>query len=344
MLRLIAFVLLVFPLIVQAQQTATLVSIGNAWEIVESTRIGSTSRIVAHSQNPYPFCFSYAAAALFDQTRCIADKLSDCRQQPRSSSLAITPAGQRLPATDIKVDSGGVTRLSLRDIVNNGYVPHALCNTDFGMESDLNLNQRMTSGRGSIFLTYEKWHTYKDWTPYLTRFYRHYFLQHATGINPLLSTEDAELVQSDKLLSKEQLFGKILLRESCHRRINSDYFQIKSRFVGEAENFDPKLTYVIIQQNLEQNRPVSVDFCMFGTAKDYGRCVSDARHAAVIVAQAQAKHRATGDMRTVYWLVNTWGEQWQQANNDGWVFADQLLHGIYGHVLWLETNKNSQLN
>jgi hypothetical protein len=337
MLRLIAFVLLVFPLIVQAQQTPTLVSIGSAWEIVESTRIGSTSRIVAQSQNPYPFCFSYAAAALFDQTRCIADKLSDCQLQPRSSSLAITPAGQRLPMTDIKVDSGGVTRLSLNDIVHNGYVPQALCNTDFGMESDLDLNQRMTSGRGSIFLTYEKWHTYKDWTPYLTRFYRHYFLQHATGINPLLSTEDAEsLLVGDQILSKEQLFGKILLRESCHRRIRDDRFKIKSVFVGEAENFDPALTYASIQKNLEQNRPVSVDFCMFGTAKNYGRCVSDARHAAIIVAQAQARHKATGDLRTVYWLVNTWSEKWQKANNDGWVFADKLLNGIYGKILWLE--------
>jgi len=336
MLRLIAFVLSIFSTIVYAQQISNLVPLGNAWEIVESTRIGSTSRIVAHSQNPYPFCFSYAAAALFDQARCAADKLSDCQLQPRSSSLAITPAGQRLPATDIKENSGGVTRLSLNDVVHNGYVPYALCNHDFGSDTNLDLQQRMSSGRGSIFLTYEKWHTYKDWTPYLTRFYRHYFLQHATGINPLLSMEDAELLLDNQLLSKEQLFGKILLRESCHKRIRDDRFKIRSAFVGEAEKFDPALTYTSIQKNLQQNRPVSVDFCLFGNHHDYGKCVSDARHAAVIVAQAQARHKATGDLRTVYWLVNTWGEKWQKANNDGWVFADKLVNGVYGNILWLE--------
>jgi hypothetical protein len=335
--RVLAWILALFACSAAAQQVNNLVTVNTAWEIVDSTHVGARTRIESFNQNPYPFCFSYAASALFDQTRCHADGLADCRQQPRSSALTATPAGQRLPADQLNVNSGGVTRFSLNDLVTRGFVPQAQCNTDFGQETDMQLNQRMNSGRSSIYPTYQSWQKYQDWTPYLANYYRHFFVEHAANINPTLGAVEIELLAKQAYSSQEQLMGAVLLGGSCRvPRFRDDRFRIRSAFVGEAEKFDPVRAHDVILKNLKKNRPVSVDFCIMGNADQFGECVTPGRHAAVIVATARAQHRATGDMRTVYWIVNTWGEQWQQKNRDGWVFADKLLHGIYGHILWLE--------
>ncbi len=333
-MRLTAALLLLFVGLASAKQNPTLVSVSAGWQILPDTHIGSKTRVEAHSQNPYPFCFSFAAATLFDQTRCIADGLANCQDQPRSSALAITPAGQRLKSQQIDFEKGGISVFSLNDIVTNGFVPHLSCNYDQSAKSEL-----ITSAQSAFYLTYQQWQKYENWTPYLTTYYQHFFTQHAKTLNPSLSSVNALEILQAKHTTHQEVMGAILLNNSCVKRITDNRFVVKQTFVGNSEKFDPKLSHAIIQQNLANNTPVLVDFCVFEGKDNYGQCVSDARHAAVIVAQAQAQHLATGDLRTVYWLVNTWGEQWQQANTDGWVFADRLLQGVYGYILWLQPAK-----
>jgi hypothetical protein len=51
---------------------------------------------------------------------------------------------------------------------------------------------------------------------------------------------------------------------------------------------------------------------------------------------AKATHRGTGDQRTAYWIVNSWGETWQEKNTDGWIFADSFLESVFAEIIWLD--------
>lgn len=303
----------------QPQQHLTLQPKTNLWVINEKTRIGATDRVKAQMQNPYPFCFSAAAAILWDQHRCSVDN-KKCSEEKQTSFLAITPAGQKLPPNEISLTDGGYPELSLLSLVNEGFT--SLENCSYSTNSSFNGNEII------IETARKNWRKHKDYSPYLARAYRRQVIQAISTLSiPTPENKADEVLNST--LTGNKLIGNLFLGPSCLIKEKDDRFKVKIHRIDD--NIKPIAT--IIDQQLSKNLPVMVSFCTTYT-QPLSACVT--RHTAVIVAKAKARHIVTGDIRTYYWVVNTWGEEWQERNADGWVAADQLYSGILNEVIWLE--------
>lgn len=309
-----------------AQPSSILSPKDDNWVINERTRIGATERVKAQSQDPYPFCFSAAAALLWDQHRCTYDK-KNCSAAPQTSLLAITPAGQKLPDNEVNVNEGGIAFLSLKRLIEKGYVTTDKC----GFQSNITPDY-LQGTEHTITMSAMKWAAHNEYAPYLARAYRKMFSNEVKKVNSSLSNEKIDEILVSNLTGT-RLFGELLLTESCFKDLQvDDRFTAKLKRI-DNEPRDPKAAFDFINQLLAKKNPVLIALCL-NEVDRHKQCHN--RHTAIIVAQAKAKHKVTGDTKTFYWVVNTWGEQWQSKNSDGWVAADRLIDNLLREVIWLE--------
>jgi len=82
---------------------------------------------------------------------------------------------------------------------------------------------------------------------------------------------------------------------------------------------------------LENKTPVGINLCL-NVDVGFKTC---SKHSLVIFAESIAYNSITGDRRRVFRIANSWSEEWHKDHTDGWVFADQLLLGVYS-MFWLE--------
>lgn len=306
------------------------VSIGDSWLIDKKSQIGYQTRIhVTRGQDPFPYCFSAAAALLWDQHRCQYDR-RNCSAQERTSFLAITSAGQQMPNSILNHAQGGAALFSLSRIIEQGgAAPHNVCNYE-AIE-----NHRTPYGHlvTNMYQTAKQWQKYKDYAPYMERFYRRSFRKITVKLNPRLSTDELDAILTNSgIKSIDQLFAEVIVNENCFTNnfIPDNRFEIKRIRMGDV--FNSKLTFDTIDQLLKKNIPVLITFC----ANPEAKIPSCLKHAAVVVARATAINQVTGDRRSAYWIINTWGEEWQTAYNDGWVFAENFINSAFGEIIWLE--------
>lgn len=305
----------------------------DSWIINEKSRLGYRSRInVTRGQDPFPYCFSVAATLLWDQHRCQQDR-KDCSTQERTSFLAVTSVGQQLPNTALSHSQGGAALFSLSRIVDQGgAASHSVCNYD-SIEY-----HRTPYGHvvNNMYQISKQWQKYKDYTPYLERVHRRSFRKISSKLNPTRSLDELDLILNNSgTKSIDQLFAEIVLNENCfvNNFVPDHRFEIKRLKMGDV--FNSKLTFDTIDQLLRKNIPVMITFCVNPEAK-IPSCV---KHAAVVIARANAVNQITGDVRTVFWIANTWSEEWQKAYNDGWIFAENFINSAFGEIIWLETKK-----
>jgi hypothetical protein len=329
MRKIIFLVLLLLTVLTIAKDTRadqlylTFKPIAKTYTINYDTLIGSKTRVRATQQNPYSFCFSTAAAMLWDQQRCMLNN-KNCQTFTQTSFLAATPAGQDLP-TDIaiEVEQGGSPLRSLQHLVNVGYTTLDRCN--YSHIKDL----EQQYAHKDLKFAKENWQKHESYAPYLERYWRREFRQKALLLNPnLSSTALTKLLHAP--LTQPELMNKILLNDACYKNLKQD-----KRFVVRAKRLGskPQESAQTIENLLRTGKPVIINMCL---ASSYTGCEQAEKHSLIVVASAKATHLATGDQRTVYWLVNSWGEEWQEKNSDGWVFADDFLMGLTGDFIWLD--------
>lgn len=318
---------------IQAQFLNLFVPVPNTWNMIANTQLGATTRILALDQNPYPFCFSYAASALFDQQRCMYNN-KNCSKEPRTSALAATSAGQELFGL-IDITKGGIGSYSVKHLIETGFVFDASCNYNI---HDPKLPEYQTLLAQQInaptILTYAQtnWLKYKDYTPYLEYFYRKQFTNTVKSIQPKI-TEEKILVLLNQLQDSKQLVSDLLLQPSCFSPIYRDNtWQIHTKTILGAPK--PEQVFNIINQQLTQNRPIFTGICTGPDGFKEGKCLNSL-HAVIVIATAKFKSQYTNDIRTAYWIVNTWGETWQTQNSDGWIFAESFVERVTGEIIWL---------
>jgi hypothetical protein len=259
----------------------------------------------------------------------------DCGTQIRSSSLAVTNAGQNLPQGEIDITRGGVGSKSLQQLLTSGYVPDNVCNYNIhdpnGQDYQTEITNQL-SASGSLKFFREGWQKYQEYTPYLERFYRTQFKNSVKKIAPHI-TEQEILTLLKKQNTDTELLGSLLLKPACFKNARvKDNYTIKTQIVDTSA--DRRLAFQNINSLLEKNIPVFSGVCNGSILNE--KC-EGGLHAVVVIAKATAYSTLTGDRRMVLWIVNTWGETWQQKNSDGWIFAEQFVERITGEVLWLKT-------
>jgi hypothetical protein len=290
---------------VQYQKYTALQPLGAMWELQTKTRVGASSRVPATVQFPYPFCFSTAAAMLWDQHRCQMDKQS-CGEVKPTSFLAATAAGQNLPQDELNTRDGGSPVLALKHLIT-GFVPHASCNYAQLYATPETRSQATVNRNSGIYFTAQQqqlaWRRYQQRAPYLERFYRREYTQQLKQLNPELSTSTVDqLLQETQ--SETKLFNRVLLTTSCFANIQRDTrFQVATLAVPTNPEILVQQSFALIRNLLQQNKPVLVQACLSG--KSAQQCEQPNKHAFVVVAQATARHRYTGDTRQAYWVVNS---------------------------------------
>lgn len=317
---LLSLVLTILTNVVTAQQV--MVPVTTDWKIDPKTRVGATTRITATQQNPFPFCFSTAAAMLYDQHRCMQEnKLCSTIQQ--TSFLAVTASGQRLDSTgEIDVLLGGAPVLSLLELIKLKNPPSfANCNYNQIDPKNTNIQYKLSSLNGIR----ELWLKYKDYTPYLERYYRREYKNVLREIRPSITDEETNVILN-LYLSSGEIAAQLLLNKQCF----SDTVKDPKYTIKYVSPNDPKAALAAIDKILSTKRPVLISFCYTDN------CKTD-MHSLILISRAKFINEITNDTRTAYWLVNSWGEEWQKQNHDGWVFAEHLLTKITGALLWLET-------
>jgi hypothetical protein len=298
------------------------------WQLDLQNRVGYQTRVKATQQNPYPFCFATGAAMLFDQQRCQTNR-RDCTNAPTTSFLHAVAAGQS--SKTLNADAGGNAVASLRHLTETGYLEHKDCNYNHLDSTNPSFNQQavdMLQQYDAARRAETAWNTHKNYAPYLERFYRSQWNKALQKINPQLTdTQTQEWL--GRVSTKSELMSLALL-SSCTKSPRKD-----NRFrAAYRTNAVLEENYQLIESLLRKNKAVLVNFCV--NAKSNDECMGNNRHAAVIVAQTKATHRGTGDQRTAYWIVNSWGETWQEKNMDGWIFADSFLESVFAEIIWLD--------
>ena len=178
------------------------------------------------------------------------------------------------------------------------------------------------------------WFKYKDRTEYLANYHKFVFKDILKKLNPEI---DESLIKQlfEQSVDHEKIAAKVLLGDSCTNNLQKDN-RFKIKFT-KVDLTNLSLITQTIDKLLSQRKPIIVNFC---TNKLIEGSLCEAKnsdlHSLVIIAKATVVHQITGDRRQAYWLVNSWGEEWQEKNTDGWVFADKLLENITGELIWLD--------
>jgi len=299
------------------------------WNLDLQNRLGYASRIKATQQNPYPFCFATGAAMLFDQQRCQSSK-KDCSNITPTSFLNAVAAGQSSKL--LNVENGGNAVLSLKQLTETGFIEHQHCNYNHLDSTNPSFNQQAVDMLQQYDVARRaemSWNNHKNYAPYLERFYRSQWNKALQKINPKLTDEQTQNLLG-RTATKPELMTQVLM-SGCTKPLRKE-----NRFkTSYKTNALPEENYQLIESLLRKNKAVLVNFCV--NAKTNDECVGNNKHAAVIVAQSKATHRGTGDERTAYWIVNSWGEPWQEKNTDGWIFADSFLESVFAEIIWLDT-------
>lgn len=328
----IAIALLLVSNCVIAQQADTLVSLSSSWAIDPKSKVGATARIPATNQNPFPYCFATAAAMLYDQNQCIIAGKKSCDNSP-TSFLAIAAAGQKdIGQGKLSPLVGGSPIKSLEYLLTTGKVLESDCGyTNISILQDVGL-YKLTH---ELKLLHDARNKYWPRAPYLSNYYRYQFKNVVQEINHTIDETaiDQMLTQPFEL---EKITAQVLLNPKCFTpKKSSRQFQLKFTTV-DLKNLTAAQQQ--IHKLLKQKKPIIVNFCP--RLNNHTHCNQDQPlHSLVIIAQAKAVHKITKDSRTVYWVVNSWGESWQEKNTDGWVYADPLLEALVGEIVWLEVKQ-----
>lgn len=297
------------------------------WEVSQKNIIGTTSRVELYrGQDPFPFCAAYAASILHDQHECMANKTS-CESQPRISALSLVSASQQYGGK-LNWNNGGNSFLALGKIIQQkGAAQHSKCNYDFIT------NHRVNKGTdfSQVHMMYNSYRNFAKTDINQMKYWGNELEWKIMSLG--FPKPDVKQFTSKTYVSTDDIITDLIINPDCNVVSLSSSNQYKISTVKNP-SMDIELGYKEINRLLKSNTPVLVNMCLNANV-GFNSC---SKHTHIITAQGKATNKTMGDTRTVYKLVTTWGEGWHSAHNDGWVFADALLAGVY-EILWLEVDK-----
>ena len=291
------------------------------WVVEKDEIVGHATRVrLFNGQDPFPFCAAWAASILYDQHAC-SSAGSDCALQPRTAALSLVSASQS--SERVAFNAGGSALLALNALVNSTQpVSHEQCNIDDVYQPRNNKGTDLNN----LFSHYMNYRNFMRHRGYMMRYYRDEFLRTARQLGMSDRVHTLQILHG-KWTTVDELATALLVGERCAMRRDlqtSGARRARVHFM-RIHDFNIQLSHDTISEHLAQRRPVLVAVCM-NIVVGFQNCF---KHATVIVNEGWAHNTITGDRRKVYRVANTWGESWQSVHNDGWMFADLLLEGVY---------------
>lgn len=134
-------------------------------------------------------------------------------------------------------------------------------------------------------------------------------------------------------------FFYILLLKKCKAMADFTDFDFKLRRYPEEESqepYNPQVALEIIKKKIRQNIPIAIGYnCPYVKRKD-GDC---AQHSFAVTGYKKVcKSKNSTDCKSLIHVQNSYGKEWQEKNNDGWLDAENILSKVSPKAISLKNN------
>lgn len=296
----------------------------------------------ARSQGDSGFCYAFVAAAMIDYANCQAtgQTCAALTDDQKASPLDLSRYGQEPEHRDIRasfkgIKEGGWTSLTLDNALATRRIAKESCSpysqiaygvADNNVYNFSNFNKYRKEYEKIKKLNLEDC---KDCNKEAKRMKSQFGL--------VSSVRD--IIKSFSCDSYELFMDKLLIPNECGERKKvlklwgdwtTNNYPNKDAF-SEYSSKEEKNHLIIekIKSVLRDYRtPVSADFCADEPFEEKKKCSNG--HAVLIYGYRKACNIIKNSHCKIYFhVLNSWGKEWQDDNDDGWVEADEIVRRTY---------------
>ena len=312
------------------------------------------------AQDTLGICYAYAASTMLTAENCRAlgnHKCDQLKQNEIFSPLGLSPSGRvesegekgKDKSSDVLDDlAGGNITNALSSVVTYGGAPSEECLSLDRILSNVGGAKEATQLQMDLWLKlrglYDKSKKIpKDCASCTADFYATAKGEIEKNFDLKVSNESLLKAFAEKTYS--EFFDHLFMPGSC-RRMGT---RVELESSGKVDvdlypntNGNYKDTLNKIKDILNSGRPVGInDLCLDKIPTRLDTCKQP--HGVVIAGYRRVCQRtSTTNCRDVIRVVNSWGESWQQQNDNGWVDAKVLLDTTFyarGTLTWLKDRK-----
>lgn len=335
----------------------------SAYVPINESYIGISNMPKVIRQSSAGICYAASTAVLFDEAMCASNRIKDCKSLPDSEKVSVLDVLRYARVSDIEIDEIKY-RSSYQGLEYDGGSP---VRTIFAMlytqssasEACAPQSQVLSKNHNPVAAQREE---LAMWADFQSTFNR--ISENKNNIKEFSSRESTRLKEKYELKGTlkeiERAFDsedykifldRLLIPRICSRAKNSvfhdfvkDFEFYPSKKFGKS-NFNN--TIKKIKEVLKLQRPISISYCYKDNAeyKNIKSCEEGmATHTAVIHGYRQSCNSSKQCIDELQ-VQNSWGEEWQEANNDGWVKAKPFLDRSFYEVqslAWILLEKSQK--
>lgn len=318
------------------------------------------------SQDSAGICYSFVAASLIDEANCSSQKINDCTavsDEQKVSALDISRFSKVLDSESDTTDrfnyeglglEGGATVFTLENALQSGSIAKESC-APFDQ-----LVSNMSDPAKAIEIEKATWKRFEDaYKTYQkkTKSCMDCGLEYATAVGAQIKEEfklkatNTDILDAFAQDTYSKFLDKLLVPDKCWDLKNQT--SLKGNWTHKAypepnvkSNYDEYIKK--IKEVLTKKRPLGIGFCTqtpltassiasCGKMKN-GKVISGEGHAVIIKGYRKVCN-LKNECRESLQVQNSWGQSWQNSNDDGWVDAKELIsrtfYGTYS-MTWLE--------
>lgn len=310
------------------------------------------------SQDSLGICYSFAAATIIDTVRCKATGV-DCQKLPAektASALDLARFGissEKDPSVHSAdsiygfngiYEGGSPFNVLHRLLKTKSYSSEKCAPFDQIVNKSTSHAQNLQMLNASWARLRQQYSTYKSKEKSCPTCAADFA---STAVDDIrqdfdLKASNTQVLKAFAEESYEKFLDKVLVPEECHNPrkmlrfgsgLTAEYFpkENMSNYYNE--------TLAVIKNVLKANLPVSLGFCLDEPFTGMKNCTN--AHA-VVVTGYRKFCKAPGNCREALKIQNSWGQQWQKDNDDGWVDAKNILdRSSYnqGMVAWIQPER-----
>lgn len=310
------------------------------------------------SQDSLGICYSFAAATVIDTVRCKATGVN-CQSLPAEKSASTLDLARFGISSDMDPSVHSADSIYGFNGIYEGGSPfnvlHRLLRTkSYASEKcapfDQIVNkstshaqnlQMLNASWGRLKQSYSKYKSKEKSCPTCAADFA------STAIDDIrqdfdLKANNTQALKAFAEESYEKFLDKLLVPEECHNPrkmlrfgsgLKAEYFpkENQSNYFNE--------TIAVIKNVLKADLPLTLGFCLDEPFSGMAKCQN--AHA-VVVTGYRKFCKGPNNCREALKIQNSWGQQWQKDNDDGWVDAKDILdRSSYnqGMVSWIQPEK-----
>ncbi len=334
------------------------------------TQITNMPRV--RSQDSLGICYAFAASILFDEANCVRKGIADCASV--SDQEKVSPVDLARYSIELDRDKHDVSdRYNYEGLKEGGSAALALQNARSAQHSAREacapfdqFVSRAQSPQEAQKIESAIWKRFQDsYETYQKKFKEcaNCGLEYATAISKELKdkfnlrTSNQEILQAFAQETYEKFLDRLLVPEECWEfekglSLLGGWSLITYPKPGQKSDYNQMLA--MIKKNLANKRPMAFAFCTqeplgvknmkaCNEARNGSGSITGFGHEVVIkgyrrVCKVDAG-KTTRDCYDAVQVQNSWGQSWQNQNDDGWVDAKELLDRSFYEtqtLTWLE--------